>query len=82
MQIDIYASPEFMERLGVRRGTETDVVAQVLEFLLEHQSIDQLPPQLDLEEVSAAYDGVEDQVRDRILRGASRASTASGPVAG
>ncbi len=71
VQIDIYASPEFMERLGVRRGTETDVVAQVLGFLLKHQAIDELPPQLDLEEVSAAYDGVEEQVRDGILRGTS-----------
>ncbi len=71
VQIAVYASPTFMERVGAPRGTEVDVVVRVLGFLLEHQTIDELPPQLDLEEVAAAYEGVEARVRDRVRESAS-----------
>lgn len=66
VQVDLYASPSFMERLRVPSGAEVDVVITALGILLEHQTIDELPAQLDLEDVAAAYDGVEERLRARV----------------
>ena len=58
-----YVDPGFMERLEVPGATEAEVVRASMSYLLDHQRIDELPPQLDLDDVAAAYDGFEDHLR-------------------
>jgi hypothetical protein len=61
-----YVDPGFMERLGVPGAAEEEVVRAAMSYLLQHQRLDELPPQLDLDDVAAAYDGFEGHLRDRL----------------
>jgi hypothetical protein len=61
-----YVDPGFMERLQVPGATEAEVVRASLSYLLRYQRIDELPPQLDLDDVAAAYDEFDDHLRSTL----------------
>lgn len=44
-----------LERLGLPHSSGADVVAATASYLLEHQRLDELPDQVQIEDVSQAY---------------------------
>lgn len=64
LQIAVYANPDFISKLAAPPGSETQIVVGTIAYLTARQSTDDLPPQLDLEDVAAAYDGFEAELRN------------------
>ena len=59
----VRASPAVTDLFAADGGR---VVTATVEYLLARQRPDDLPPQLDIEDVIAAYDDFEDEVRRRL----------------
>lgn len=55
--------PAALDALGVGSSPAADVVRATVAFLLQRQRLDELPPQVDLEDVAAAYPDFEDALR-------------------
>lgn len=66
VEVRVVVDPLVVERLGAGPGDDEAVVAATITFLLEHQRLDELPPQLDLEDVDAAYDGFAEHLRTHL----------------
>lgn len=64
--IRIRATPEVVARIAGPDADETRVIAATMAYLTARQRPDELPRQLDLDDVIAAYDDYLDAVRGEI----------------
>ncbi|MCV7278485.1 hypothetical protein H7J88_02345 [Mycolicibacterium flavescens] len=64
--IQVRADPEIVARIAGPDPDEARVVAATAAFLIARQRPDDLPPQLDLDDVAAAYDGYVAELHDQI----------------
>ncbi len=55
-----------LERLGVAGASEVDVVSATATFLLQRQRLDDLPTQVDVEDVAVAYDDFAEHLRSAL----------------
>lgn len=62
----VRVSPAVTARLAPDDISGVRVVKATIEYLLARQRADDLPPQLDLEDVINAYEGFEDELRQRL----------------
>lgn len=68
VEIQVYADPTFVKRIGPDGVDEQRIVRAAADFLLERQRADELPGKIDLDDIVAAYDGFIDDMRDRVGR--------------
>jgi hypothetical protein len=66
VEIEIYANPTVVERIGLDGVDEQRIIQAAAGFLLERQRADELPGKVDLDDVVAAYDGFIDEMRKRV----------------
>lgn len=64
--IRMRATPEIVVRIAGPDADETRVVAATIAYLIARQSPDELPEQLDLDDITAAYDDYLDELHDQI----------------
>ena len=64
--IRMRATPGVVARVAGPDADETRVVAATIAYLIARQRPDDLPEQLDLDDVVAAYDGYVDDLRNQI----------------
>ncbi|BBY79312.1 hypothetical protein H7I53_15870 [Mycolicibacterium pulveris] len=55
--IRVHAAPEIVLDIAGEQADELSVVAATLDYLGKRQRFDELPGQLDLDDVACAYDG-------------------------
>jgi|GEM_PF-1578191 len=63
VEVVIQARPAVLARFASDRCSETAVVAGTVAYLLTHQNPEDLPAQVDLEDVAAAYDDFPAELR-------------------
>ena len=63
VEIRVHATPSVIARLIGDETDETRVVEATAAYLIARQRADDLPPQLDLDDVIAASEGFEDDLR-------------------
>jgi hypothetical protein len=68
VEIQVYADPAVVKRIGLEGVDEQRVIRAAADFLLERQRADELPGKVDLDDVVAAYDGFIDDMRERVSR--------------
>lgn len=66
VEIRVLIDPEVVASMGLPSAPDEDLVRATVSFLLEHQRIDELPPQLSLADVAAAYEGFSEQLKTRL----------------
>ena len=66
VEILVRASPTVIARLAPREADESRVIEETLAFLVARQRADDLPPQLDVDEILATYEDFEDDLRGRL----------------
>ncbi|HET8570325.1 MAG TPA: hypothetical protein VFN14_00350 [Candidatus Limnocylindria bacterium] len=66
IEIRIDATPDMIARLANDEIDESRVIEAAAAYLIARQRADDLPPQLDLDDVAAAYEGFEDDLRQQI----------------
>ena len=66
VEVLIHATPSVIARLAGDETDETRIIEATVAYLIARQRADDLPPQLDLDDVTAAYDGFEDDVRRQL----------------
>ena len=66
LQIRMRANPEVVARIAGADADESRVVAATMDYLAARQRSDELPEQLDLEDIVAAYDGYVDDLHQQI----------------
>jgi hypothetical protein len=70
VELVVDASPALIARLAGGDATaepeESRIIEATAAFLIARQRADDLPPEIDLEDVAAAYDGFEDELRHRL----------------
>jgi hypothetical protein len=64
--IFVRATPEVVTRVAGADGDETRVVAATMDFLTARQAADDLPEQLDLDDVVAAYGEYIEDIRTQL----------------
>ncbi|OBG41483.1 hypothetical protein [Mycobacterium sp. E3198] len=64
--VRLRATPEVVARIGGPDADETRVVAASIAYLIARQRPDELPEQLDLDDIIAAYDGYLDDLHSQI----------------
>ncbi|OMC53230.1 hypothetical protein A5745_22080 [Mycobacterium sp. IS-2888] len=64
--IRVRATPEVVARIAGPDADETRVVADTIAYLIARQCPEDLPEQLDLDDIVAAYDGYLDELHDQI----------------
>ncbi len=62
VEILVLANPSVVARLG-SEGDELRVVRSTADYLIARQRADDLPAELDLDDVAAAYEDFEDHLR-------------------
>ena len=68
VDILIQATPDVLQRPGLGGLTEARIVEATAEFLVERQFAADLPQELDLDDVAAAYDNYLDELELRLSR--------------
>lgn len=58
-----YVDPDALDGLGLEGAAGADVVRATVDFLLQRQRIDDLPTQVDIQDVAAAYEDFIDSLR-------------------
>jgi hypothetical protein len=66
VEIQIRATPAVIARLTSDESDETRIIEATAAYLIARQRADELPPQLDLDDVAAAYAGFEDALRGQL----------------
>ena len=61
-----FVEPDVRVDLGLAHVSAEDVVRVTVEYLLQRQRIDDLPTQVEIPNVAAAYDGFEGYLRERL----------------
>ncbi|HHU40359.1 MAG TPA: hypothetical protein GXZ45_13895 [Propionibacterium sp.] len=62
----VFVDPAVQSGLALDGVPPEDVVRVTIDFLLERQRIDDLPTQVDLEDVAAAYEEFETHLREQL----------------
>lgn len=62
----VRASPDAIARLAPDNVADIRVIEAAIEYLVARQRADDLPPQLDIEDIIAAYGDFEDELRQRL----------------
>lgn len=70
VSVRFYVDPDMVAGLGLPEVEDSHVIEATLRFLLRHQRFDELPAQLDLADVAAAYEDFDEQLRSAISRAA------------
>lgn len=65
VQIQIHATTDAIRRLAGDETDEARVIEATVAYLLARQRADDLPADLDLEDVAVAYEGFEEDMRTR-----------------
>lgn len=76
VEIRVHATPAVIARLTGDETDETRIIQATAAYLLARQRADDLPAQLDLDDVAAAYTGFEDDLRRRLSEETGNAGTA------
>lgn len=63
IEIRVHATASVIARLATDEIDETRIIEATAAYLIARQRADDLPPQLDLDDVAAAYEGFEDDLR-------------------
>ena len=63
IEIQVDATPDVIARLVTDQIDESRIVEATAAYLIARQRADDLPPQLDLDDVAAAYEGFEADLR-------------------
>lgn len=69
VEIRVRASQPVIARLAGDESTRTDetrIIEAAAAYLIARQRADDLPPQLDLDDVVAAYEGFEEDLRGKL----------------
>lgn len=66
VEIQIRATPAVIARLTSDESDETRIIEATAAYLIARQRADDLPPQLDLDDVAAAYAGFDDALREQL----------------
>jgi hypothetical protein len=66
IEIRVNATPAVTGRLSADEADEARIVEAAAAYLIARQRADDLPPQLDLDDIAAAYDGFEDDLRRQL----------------
>jgi hypothetical protein len=66
VEIQVRATPAVIARLTSDETDETRIIEATAAYLIARQRADDLPPQLDLDDVAAAYAGFEDAVHQQL----------------
>ena len=75
VEIQVYATPDVIARFISARTDETRIIEATVAYLIARQRPDDLPPQLDLDDVMAAYEGFEDALRRQLAGGRRHAES-------
>ncbi|HHU40362.1 MAG TPA: hypothetical protein GXZ45_13910 [Propionibacterium sp.] len=62
----VFVDPAVLADLRIEGVSAPDVVTTTIDYLLERQRIDDLPTQVDIEDVAAAYDDFAEHLRTRL----------------
>jgi hypothetical protein len=62
VEIRVHASPAVVRRIAVADTDEIRIIAATVAYLIQRQRADDLPVNLDLDDVAAAYDGYIDDI--------------------
>jgi hypothetical protein len=62
----VNASPAVIARLTTEETDEARIIQATAAYLIARQRADDLPPQLDLDDVAAAYEGFEADLRRQL----------------
>ena len=66
VEIQVRATAAVIARLTSDETDETRIIEATAAYLIARQRADDLPPQLDLDDVAAAYAGFEDALREQL----------------
>ncbi|QZT60446.1 hypothetical protein [Mycolicibacterium austroafricanum] len=66
--IQVRANPEVVARIAGSDADEARVVVATVAYLIARQRPDDLPEELDLDDVDAAYDGYVDELQIEFMR--------------
>jgi len=69
VEVRVLVEEGFVDRVGLQQTSGADIAEATIAYLLGHQRIDELPPQLELEDVAAAYDDFEEELRRTLAGG-------------
>lgn len=74
IEVRVRATPAVIARLTGDDATRTDearIIEAAAAYLIARQRADDLPPELDLDDVAAAYEGFEEDLRGRLAEDGS-----------
>lgn len=66
VDVEVTLDPDSVRELGVDGMPDEHIVDATVGYLLEHQRIDELPAEIELEVVLAAYPDFADRLRDQL----------------
>lgn len=66
VEVQVSVGPDAVDDLGLTGSTDEQIVDATINYLLGHQRLDELPAEVDLEVVAAAYDDFADAARARL----------------
>ena len=66
VEVLIHATPSVIARLSHDESDEVRIIQATAAYLIARQRADDLPPQLDLDDVAAAYGGFENDLRRQL----------------
>jgi hypothetical protein len=66
VEILVRASPTMVARLTQGGADEIRVIEATIAYLTDRQRADDLPPQIDLDEMAAAYEGFEGDLQRQL----------------
>ncbi|NLG21902.1 MAG: hypothetical protein GX555_10815 [Actinomycetales bacterium] len=69
VDVEVGLDPSFIDGLGLSGVPDEHIVDATVAYLLEHQRLDELPAEVDLEVVAAAYDDFADRLRTGLQAG-------------
>ena len=65
VDVSVRVDPDFGQRLGIT-ASGPEIVGAAMAFLLQRQRMDDLPAQLDLEDIAAAYGEFAERLRSAL----------------
>lgn len=68
VSVRVRVDPAFSEQLDVAQADDFGIFAETMNYLLGKQRLDELPAQLDLEDVAAAYEDFEESLRQQLRK--------------
>jgi hypothetical protein len=66
IELRLDATSDIVTRIGGADPDEPLIVEATISYLLARQRADDLPPELDLEDIACAYEGYIDEIRHQL----------------